>query len=293
MELFRALASLSEPPTASHGRIAEVLGLPPLPHEAAHTDLFVMQLPPYASMYLGSEGMLGGDVRDRIAGFFAALHMSVPHEPDHLAVLLATYAAIADREAAEAEPARALLWREARKALLWEHLVSWLPGYLVKLQQIASDPYQAWGALLADALLTEVKDLGPQERLPLHLREAPGLANPAETGLEPFIAALLSPVRSGMILTRSDLSRAARSVGVGIRLGERKHALTSLLSQQPVAMLGWLGQEADRWRAAHGVDAPRLAAVAQFWVERAATAAALLQELEHSASREITNGVPP
>ncbi len=117
MELFRALASLSEPPTASHGRITEVLGLPPLPHEAASTDLFVMQLPPYASMYLGSEGMLGGDVRDRIAGFFAALHMSVPHEPDHLAVLLATYAAIADREAAEAEPAHALLWREARKAL--------------------------------------------------------------------------------------------------------------------------------------------------------------------------------
>jgi TorA maturation chaperone TorD len=272
MELFRALAVLSEAPTASHARITEVLGMPPLPLGAAHTELFLIQLPPYASMYLGSEGMLGGDVRARVAGFLRALHLNVPDEPDHLAVLLAAYAAVAEREAEETEAARALLWREARKALLWEHLLSWLPCYLVKFQQIAGDSYHAWGLLLADALRAEARSLGRQAMLPLHLREAPGLPSPAEAGVAAVVAAILSPVRSGMILTRSDLAHAAGSVGVGVRLGERTSALRSLLSHDREAMLAWLREEADRWRAAHAANAECFGPVSEFWVARAAGA---------------------
>lgn len=46
-----------------------------------HTDVLVFQAYPYASIYLGAEGMLGGKARDRIAGFWRALGGEPPAEP--------------------------------------------------------------------------------------------------------------------------------------------------------------------------------------------------------------------
>ena len=60
MELFRALAALAEAPGPEHVRLAELLGLPGRPDPVEFTELFVLQLYPYASVYLGPEGMLGG-----------------------------------------------------------------------------------------------------------------------------------------------------------------------------------------------------------------------------------------
>src|SRR2546423_4691638 len=93
MEIFRALAVLAEPPERPEvARLAELLDLGELPSASDYTETFVFQLYPYASVYLGAEGMLGGEARDRVAGFLAALGHTPPPEPDHLTVLLATYA---------------------------------------------------------------------------------------------------------------------------------------------------------------------------------------------------------
>ena len=71
---------------------------------SAYMDLFGFQLYPYASVYLGSEGMLGGEARDRIAGFWRAIGEPPPSEPDHLAVLLALYARLCELAAETEEP---------------------------------------------------------------------------------------------------------------------------------------------------------------------------------------------
>ena len=60
----------------------------------------------------------------------APLGREVPGEPDHLSALLGLYAGLADAEARESAGAGRILRRESRKALLWEHLLSWLPPYL-------------------------------------------------------------------------------------------------------------------------------------------------------------------
>src|SRR3712207_4790889 len=73
MELLRALAVLAEPPTAETRRVAEALGLGAGARADEYTELFVFQLYPYASVYLGREGMLGGEARDRVGGFWRAL----------------------------------------------------------------------------------------------------------------------------------------------------------------------------------------------------------------------------
>ena len=68
IELLRALAVLCEPPAPEHARVAEVLGLVQTPDGADFAHTFLFQLHPYASVYLGPEGMLGGEARERVAG---------------------------------------------------------------------------------------------------------------------------------------------------------------------------------------------------------------------------------
>ncbi|MFQ5689416.1 MAG: molecular chaperone [Gemmatimonadota bacterium] len=257
--------------------MADLLELGEAPHEAEYADLFVFQLYPYASVYLGSEGMLGGEARDRIAGFWRALRLNPPNEPDHLAVLLSFYAGLCEAERAAA-PAEAEAWRRARKAFLWEHLWSWLEIYLTRVREVASPFYRRWAETLRGALAEETGWPGPP-RLPLHLREATPVSDPRRQGLKPFLQSLLSPVRSGMILVRQDLVRAGRALELGVRVGERRFALEFLLAQDARGMLAWLAAEAARQAAGSGGDDP----VSRFWRERARGTARLLQELAGEA----------
>src|SRR4051812_14185746 len=230
MELFRALAVLVEPPDRPGvARVAEALGVGALPGASAYTDVFVFQLYPYASVYVGAEGMLGGEARDRVAGFLAALGHDVPAEPDHLALLLGAYAGLAEAEGAASDERRRASLRSARRALLWEHLLSWLPVYLDKVELVAPQFYRHWAGTLRAALDAEVETVGAQAALPLHLRAAHALADPRETAPEDFLKTLLAPARSGLILVRDDLARAARELGTGVRAGERLYALRSLV----------------------------------------------------------------
>ncbi|HKV45226.1 MAG TPA: molecular chaperone TorD family protein [bacterium] len=279
MELFRALAALAEPPGPEQIRIGEILGLPGPPDAVRYTEVFVLQLYPYASAYVGAEGMLGGEAQDRVAGFWRALNRVPPAEPDHLTPLLALYASLADCAETEPDPARRLLWGQSRKALLWEHLACWLFPYLDKMRDIAPPCYRAWADLLAEALAAEAGTLGPADALPLHLREAPPLPDPRTGPPEQFLAGLLSPVRSGMLLVRADLARAAREVRLGLRMGERRFILRSLLAQDPERTLGWLAGEARAWQARHLANEPRTGAVARFWAGRAGAAASLVEAL--------------
>src|SRR3982750_3530411 len=141
MELFRALAIFAEPPTVKAARVAEALGLGELPTADEYTEAFIFQLYPYASVYLGAEGMIGGEARDRVAGFWRALGQTPPAEPDHLSLMLALYARLVELETEERDGARRESWRGARKAFLWEHLLSWLPVYLHKFTGTASRFY--------------------------------------------------------------------------------------------------------------------------------------------------------
>jgi TorA maturation chaperone TorD len=274
MELLRALGTLAEPPGPATQRLAALLDLGAAPTAAEFTELFALQLYPYASVYAGAEGMLGGDARDRIAGFWRALGEVPPAEPDHLAVLLALYARLAELAAAEGDDARRDGLDRARATLLWEHLLSWLAPWLDKASEIAPPAYRAWAALLDRALLAEAARTAPPALLPLHLREAPPL--PAAEDPD-FDAALLAAVRSGLVLTRADLARTARELGLGVRFGERRFILKALREQDPAAVAGWLAAEARRCTARHAARRETLGAVAAFWTARAGATAAVLE----------------
>ncbi len=285
MELFRALGALAEPPGPEQYRLGTVLGLPGRPDPAEYTELFLFQMYPYASVYLGAEGMMGGDAADRVAGFWRAIRRLPPAEPDHLAALLGLYAALGEAERDEPEGARRLLWRQARKALLWEHLACWLFPYLTRLAAIAPPFYRAWAEVLEETVRRELGELGPVDALPSHLREVPPLPDPRAEGLEAFMQGLLAPVRSGMIVTRADLARAARQMDLGLRMGERRFILESLVAQDAAGTLAWLGAEAQWWAAWHHEQEGLLGEVATFWAGRAGTVAVLLGELDAAAKQ--------
>lgn len=287
MELLRALGALAECPEPGHRALADGVGLPGTPDPATYTALFSLQLYPYASVYLGAEGMLGGEARDRVAGFWRALGLVPPAEADHLATQLALYAELLQHLEAESEPQRRSMLEQARSALLWEHLLPWIPLYTQKMRCIADDFYGMWAELLERTLLAEALEMAAAPRLPLHLREAPPFADPRDEGARAFLAAILAPVRSGFIIVRDDLSRAAGELGLGLRQGERRFVLESLFAQERAPLLAWLEAEAlgaaQRHRAILGLPN----AIREFWSERALATAAMLLKLRE-AELELT-----
>jgi nitrate reductase delta subunit len=278
-ELFRALGALCEPPEPAHGRLAAALGLPPPADAATHTDVFVFQLVPYAAPYLSPDGMLGGEAGDRVAGFWRALHLSPPGEPDHLAALLGLYAALAEQEDT-ASPGPPGAWREARRALLWEHLLTWVPVYAEAMITLPSPFHAAWARLLRQALLAEARALAAPPAWPLHLRDLPQLPDPAA---KDFARALLAPVRSGLLLTRSDLTDAAAAAGLAARAGGRAFMLRALIEQDSTATFGWLAQQAARWARRHQASAAALGRIARHWHGRAQATRHILDQIPQPA----------
>lgn len=278
MEILRALGALAEAPHAATPRIAAALGLDRAPTPDEFTQLFVFNLYPYASVYLGAEGMLGGEARDRIAGFWRAIGADPPPEPDHVTALLAAQASLADMtgDLVSADSDRA---RHARRVLFDEHVASWMPAWLVAVRATAPPVYREWTELLWEALLAERAAVGPPETLPVHLRLAPALADPRTDGAEAFLSGLLAPVTSGVILTRVTLADAACDLDLGLRAGERRFVLKALLGQDPRRVLTWLAANARHWTQQHHQTAPLHELAAGYWAARSSATADALEAL--------------
>lgn len=291
------MAHLAERPGPAHGAVAVALDLPEPPDRAGHEALFGFQLYPWASVYLGPEGMLGGDALRRVEGFWRAVGREVPKDPDHLASLLGLYAALMEEEAEvrgaargtlpdagdDAAPARAELVARSRRALLEEHLAPWVFAFLERVRDLGGRFHTAWAELLGRVLEAEVEAGGPLDRVPAVLEDVPTVPDPRSEGAGPFLGGLLAPAVSGLILTRADLARIAAERELGLRAGERRYALEHLLGQEASAVLAALADEADRQTAAHRARAGRLGTGTGWSADRAAATGDLLRTLAESA----------
>lgn len=260
-EAIRALASLIDAPSPEVGA---ALGLGPL-DPADHTEVFAFQAPPYASYYLDPTGMLGGEVAARIGGFWQALGYPAPDQPDHLTALLGLHTAL-DERAEDAEGPRRPLLVQAREALVSEHLRPWVGVYLDVVENLAIAPWDRWATLVRTAL----DEIAPPSPSPVsrHLLEAPP---PLQDWND--VSGLLTPVRSGVVITRVDLVGCARHSGLGVRLTGRAPSLGALIAQSPATVAAWLDDHAARWEERHTRrDGDG------FWAERARLFRQLIQE---------------
>lgn len=256
---------LCEPPGPKHVALAETMGLAP-PDPADHTELFVHQLVPYASVYLGAEGKIGGDAQDRVAGYWKALRLTPPAEPDHLVALLALLAGLIEG-VKTSEPAHRLV-DVAREAFVWEHLVTWSLPYLARVGELGSPTYRDWSTIVSRVVIEECGK--GMASTPAHFGAVP------EPDPDRVEADLVVPIKSGLILTRSDLARAATELGLGLRMGERRYILDALFRQNRSGMLTWLAEEAERqatlWSTLRGPSVVR-----RHWTSRATRTAILLR----------------
>ena len=277
METIRALAAIADPQAPPGPDVTDALGLPVL-DPADSTEAFVLSCPPYASIHLGDEGKLGGDAADRIAGFWRVLGLDPPPEPDHLSVLLSLYAELGDAAMSTTRDVAARRLERVRDVLLWEHLWSWVPGYLDAVVDLGTATVTPWARLVGRALSAEARRATPAPGLPLALRQATRPVDPGTTEL--LLDSILSPVRSGMVLTRSALGHASRRLGIGYRQGERRFTLRCMLEQDPHGTVTWLADEATRWAERHRSRPPVAGDdCATWWSTRASTTAAVLQGL--------------
>lgn len=282
-ELLRALGAALLTPPPGNREVTEALGLPAL-SGVDHTEAFVLSAPPHAAIHLGPEGKLGGEGLDRVAGFWRALGMVAPQDADHLGVLLMLYAELGEAEAAASdERGRAQLQR-ARVALLHEHVWSWAPGYLAAVIALDIRSVSAWAELTFETLLVETTDIGPPDQLPLALRAAPAGLQLSDS-FDELLDAMVTPVRSGIILTRRDLGQTAAALGVGYRHGERRYTLKAMLEQDKPATVRWLACHARSWSKQHrAADRGWPSDPSGWWSARAETAAAVLDAMADIAS---------
>jgi TorA maturation chaperone TorD len=273
-ELLRALGAVADSPAAARA-VAAPLGVAAV-GDAEHTEVFVLNCPPYASIYLGPDGALGGEGADRAAGFWRALAIAPPAEPDHLTALLALYASLGEAAAQAGRPATARALARSRLSLFREHLWPWLPAYLDAVADLGVPALTAWAGLTRRAVAAEFSAQPAWPALPLALRAAP-----AETWtglrLAGLVDALTTPVRSGIILTRRRLAAGAGESGLGHRIGERRYALRAMFGQDPHATLAWAAAEAARWQRRHARRATT-DEVAAWWAARAGRTGTLLRE---------------
>jgi nitrate reductase delta subunit len=297
-EMLRTLGAAAWDPAAARAAGA-ALGLPPC-GDTEHAEVFAVNCPPYASVYLGAADT------GRLAAFWAAIGLGVPPEPDHLTTLLGLYARLGEAadqsgQLRQAQPGQAqlpeALLRQAqllrvqlpqaqlRQALFREHLWPWLPAFLGAVSDLPAGALTPWAELTWRALRRERElDRDWDGPLPLALREAP----PADDAGGPggLVDRLTTPLRSGIILTRRTVAAGADRVGAGQRIGDRRRALGAMLAAEPERTAVWLADEADHWSRRHLAAIPGTRdRVQQWWADRAAHTARVLR-----ASYPVTTG---
>ena len=256
IELLHAAREVLDSPEL-HPELAQVLSLGDFTPDV-HTDVFVIDLKPFASIYLSKVATLGGEVQDLVAGYYRAVGMSVPKDPDSLSQMLAHYEGLLHL-AIQGEDAVVLeRTTHLRRAFLHEHILTWVPFYLIALKE----SYRSF-ALFCDSMVellcheAEELNLEVKALIPLVLTNRTYLeiqVEPEERFLD--VKALVSPFSSGLILTQKDLLRCARESGTVARMGTKSFMLETLLGQSPEGVLEWLLKEAKtqglKWDALEG-----------------------------------------
>jgi Nitrate reductase delta subunit len=277
-ELLRALGAVADSPAAAR-TAGPALGLGAV-STAEHTSVFVLNCPPYAAVYLGPDGALGGEGADRVAGFWRVIGISPPAEPDHLAALLGLYTRLGEAAAGTRRETTAAALARSQAVLLAEHLWPWLPSYLDAVTDLDAPALTAWARLTQRALAAEFAAQPAACQLPLALRSAPGAVT-KDCSVRDLTGALTTPVRSGMILTRHRLAAGAGQAGAGYRIGERRFTLRAMLEQDPAATLSWASAEAGRWESRH---ARRTDPASQWWAARAAQTGQFMRDCTAAAA---------
>jgi TorA maturation chaperone TorD len=207
---------------------------------AEYTRLFIIDMPPYASVYLDVPPVIGGETSLRWERFVAEhgqplLLLERAAAPDHAGLYLRTLAA------AERDGAPAPVLREALR---------WLPQALSTIGRMDEAGFYARVAELVAAVLQMCTAIWRPEDAILADEEP---TEPEDESLREITRWLSTPALSGWALSKHILRRLAKSFGVSVGMVERDRMLeqvfeASALDKRTGELLDALVEE---WRCWH------------------------------------------
>ncbi len=248
---------------------------------AEHYRVFGMNVFPYAGAFLDDSRLLGGHPAEEALVFYAQagfVPATSAEGPDHLGHELMFAAQLVLDEADD------LLGR-----FLQYHLLAWILPLHLAVRRQDSPFYTALTAAGVQQAARCLAKFAPRRPEPDYRFSAPPpdlLQNP-ETRLKDIAALLLTPVHSGIFLSRENIGDLGRLSRVPRGFGDRVQLLGNLLRAAAeyetldgvIDLLkdqvsGWIGDYAA-WEA-H----PQLGPGARFWKARAGSTLQLLEDMQ-------------
>jgi TorA maturation chaperone TorD len=277
---------LREPDGAALAHARQSLGLEPpasSPEELAqaYTDLLLLNVYPYASIYLDPNGELGGQRAAKVEALFEETGYAPPAlrdvaAPDHIGLMLGYLEA--------AGPANIL-----------PLLLDWAPAFCLAVEREpgAHRFYRSLAAFTRATLLhSSIPPLfDPSTPPSIPLTSAPD----DDLTLHTLVRHLLTPARSGLFLSRGRLGHLGRELGLRLPFGERFAVGLALFQAAGAAgavpgLIDRLSGEVEAWDSAFGVWAEQYPAWAAYAAEsrgRLAGTRRLLSEIRLTAVEGI------
>lgn len=297
---------LYEPDADAIARSSAELGLPcadPAELASAYTDLFLLNVYPYGTIFTDPDAELNGADAQRLAALYR-LHSYQPGElqsvgaPDHLGLCLG-FAAHLSEKRLEIEI------RDFMKSFL-----EWAPVccLAVEREPAAHAFYRTLARLTSEILLavspTSSHNLEPENPhsaspegpFAVHSPQSAVPTLLSEVGLSDIVRFFLTPAQCGVFLSRSRLGHLARAIGLRLPIGSRLEVAERLFSaagesERIDQLLAALQAEIEAWATEYGRWAKGYAhwqPSAELWLERTTRASRMLAEMRQIAEAVST-----
>lgn len=246
----------------------------------AHTELFLLNVYPYASVYLQANGEMNGARAQMLQRLyeqfeFAPASLRQVGAADHVGLMLQFLDAVGDAPALAA-------------------LLDWAPVLCLAVEREpgAQPFYCALARETRQRLFLHARAAGTLE--PLHHETLP-LATDDQDSLRAVVHFFLTPARCGVFISRAQLGNLARRLGLRLPFGSRVEVASTLFhsvgaSGQVDALLNELRAEISEWSKVYSAWTRECAAwqpFATMWLERTAYALNKTQELREILARPL------
>lgn len=269
---------------------------------ATHQTLFGFNIHPHESIFLGTDGLLGGEITGRVQETYGEIGYGLADEADHIGRELDALAFLCAAESEAWEDNVVYMAQQAREKqliLLQNHLLRWVWPFTQALKAHSDPFYQTVATLLFDVIVVHAGQLFETLEAPtadFALPEAPAILENEKTSLKDIAQYLVTPAYSGLYLSRDMIGQLGRAFELPRGFGGREQMLTNLMRSavqfdQLPTLLEKLHAIAQEWRNVYqSVDAPAVMPFTRPWAERVAQTMGMLVEIKGKASEVRDEG---
>lgn len=231
-------------------------------YRAEHYQLFGRNVFPFEAIFLGTDGLLGGEITESVTAFYQSVGFSAPidESADHISVQLSLMAFLSGAESdalADNVTHQIQRMRQLQRYFLDEHLLRWLPACVSAIQQQGESDYLDIASQLLALVIEHRVHLGDDLMMTesaFQLPDVPDLINDEKTSLRDIASYLLTHSYTGFFLSTDDIKRLGAQFRLPHGFGKRQQILTNLL--RTASDYGAFGeviasfkQMAERWLA--------------------------------------------